>query len=154
MTVKRIEVDDLTRPDVQRLLAEHLAEMRATSPAESVHALDLDALRDPAVTVWTLWDGGGLLGCAALKHLDAEHGEVKSMRTTAAARGRGIAAGLLLHVIDRARERGYTRLSLETGTEDFFAPARRLYARYRFLECPPFGEYQLDPNSVFMTREL
>lgn len=149
---ERIEVDDLTRPTVHRLLAEHLAEMHATSPAESVHALDLDALRDSAVTVWTLWDAEELLGCAALKELAPEHGEVKSMRTTAAARGRGIAARLLAHLVDQARERGYTRLSLETGTEEFFAPARRLYERYDFVDCAPFGDYRLDPNSVFMSR--
>jgi putative acetyltransferase len=149
-----IELDDLTRPQVHRLLADHLADMHATSPAESVHALDLTGLRRPDVTMWTLWDDDVLLGCAALRELSPVSGEIKSMRTVAEARGRGLGRVLLEHVIAEARERGYARLSLETGAEDFFAPARRLYARHGFTECPPFGDYRLDPHSVFMTREL
>jgi putative acetyltransferase len=150
----RIEPDDLSRPAVHRLLGEHLADMTATSPAESVHALDLDGLREPGVTFWTAWSGDDLLGCAALKELDPAHGEIKSMRTAAFARGRGLASGLLRHLIDESVRRGYARLSLETGSQEFFAPARRLYARHGFAECPPFADYRLDPNSVFMTREL
>lgn len=150
----RIEVDDLTRPAVQRLLADHLADMHATSPAESVHALDLSGLAAPSVTVWTAWSGAALLGCAALKALSPVEGEIKSMRTAPEARGRGVAGRMLAHVIDEARSRGYRRLSLETGAEEFFAPARRLYSRFGFVECAPFGEYGPDPLSVFMTREL
>lgn len=150
----RIEHDDVTRPQVHALLAAHLADMYATSPAESVHALDLSGLQHADITVWTLWDDGALLGCAALRELAADEGEIKSMRTAAEARGRGVASRLLEHVIAEARGRGYRRLSLETGAEEFFAPARRLYARHGFTECPPFGDYGLDPNSVFMTREL
>jgi len=149
-----IRVDDLTHPAVHALLGEHLADMHATSPAESVHALDLAGLRDPAVTVWTAWDGDVVLGCAALKELDPAHGEVKSMRTTAAARGRGVATDLLRHLVDQARARGYRRLSLETGSQDFFAPARRLYTRHGFVACPPFADYTDDPNSTYLTREL
>jgi putative acetyltransferase len=149
-----IERDDLTRPEVHRLLADHLADMHATSPAESVHALDLTGLRRPDVTMWTLWDDGALLGCAALRELSPDAGEIKSMRTVAEARGRGLGRLLLEHVIAEAQGRGYRRLSLETGAEDFFAPARRLYARHRFTECPPFGDYTLDPHSVYMTREV
>lgn len=154
MTGLRIEVDDLTRPAVQALLAEHLADMHATSPAESVHALDLAGLSSPSVTVWTLWSGSELLGCAALKELSAVEGEIKSMRTAPAARGRGMAGRMLSHVLSEARTRGYRRVSLETGSEEFFAPARRLYARHGFVECAPFGDYGPDPLSVFMTREL
>lgn len=150
----RIEVDDLSRAAVRALLTEHLADMYATSPPESVHALDLAALRDPAVTVWTLWSDGGVLGCAALKELSGLEGEVKSMRTTAAARGRGVATRLLTHLIDEGRRRGYERLNLETGPQDFFAPARRLYSRHGFVTCPPFGDYPKDPYSTFMTLTL
>ena len=149
-----IAVDDPARGEVVALLADHLADMHATSPAESVHALDVSGLLDPAVTFWTARRDGAVLGCAALKELSRDHGEVKSMRTTAAARGVGIGTALVRHVIDEARARGYARLSLETGSQDFFAPARRLYARHGFLECGPFGDYRLDPHSVFFTREL
>ena len=148
-----IRIDDLTHPAVHALLGEHLADMYATSPADSVHALDLTGLRDPAVTVWTAWDGV-ILGCAALKELDPAHGEVKSMRTAAAARGRGVATDLLRHLVDQAHARGYRRLSLETGSQDFFAPARRLYTRHGFVACPPFADYTDDPNSTYLTREL
>lgn len=149
-----IELDDLTRPEVHALLADHLADMHATSPAESVHALDLTGLRRPDVTMWTLWDNGTLLGCAALRELSTDAGEIKSMRTVAESRGRGLGRLLLEHLIAEAQRRGYRRLSLETGAEDFFAPARRLYERHGFIECPPFGDYTLDPHSVYMTREL
>lgn len=150
----RIEVDDLSRPAVRALLAEHLAEMRATSPPESVHALDLAELSTPRMTVWTLWEGEHVLGCAALAILSTAEGEIKSMRTTATARGRGVAARMLAHVLDEARARGLQRMSLETGAEEFFAPARRLYERFGFTSCPPFGAYRDDPLSVFYTRAL
>ena len=150
----QIAVDDPLRPDVVALLEEHLADMRATSPPESVHALDPHALVGPGLTFWTLRDGGALLGCAALKELEAGHAEIKSMRTANAARRRGVAGLLLDHVLAAARERGYRRLSLETGTQDFFAPARALYASRGFTECGPFGSYVLDPHSAFFTMAL
>lgn len=149
-----IRPDDLTHPAVHALLAEHLSDMYATSPAESVHALDLDRLRGPGITMLTAWADGELLGCGALSVLDATHGELKSMRTTRAARGRGVASRVLERLLDEARSRGLTRVSLETGTQEYFAPARRLYLRHGFVECPPFGAYVPDPNSVFFTREL
>ncbi len=139
-----IETDDLSRDAVHQLLAEHLADMHATSPPGSVHALDLTGLTDPAVTVWTLWNDAAVLGCAALKELSIVEGEIKSMRTSTAARGRGVATRLLTHVIGEARRRGYERLSLETGSQDFFALARRLYRRHGFVACPPFGTYVAD----------
>jgi putative acetyltransferase len=151
---QRIEIDDLSRDAVRALLAEHLADMYATSPPDSVHALDLTGLTGPDVTVWTLWDRATVLGCAALKELAPDGGEIKSMRTSAAARGRGVATRLLAHVLAEARGRGYARLHLETGTQDFFAPARRLYARHGFVACPPFGEYVADPHSAFFTLIL
>jgi len=146
----RIEPDDPARPDVHALLSEHLADMFATSPAESVHALDHSALSHESITFWTAREDGVLLGCGALKALSAGRAEIKSMRTTAQARGRGVATRLLEHIVAEAGHRGYELLSLETGTEDYFAPARRLYARHGFTECPPFGDYTLDPHSVFM----
>lgn len=149
-----IEVDDLSRHAVRALLAKHLVDMYATSPPGSVHALDLTGLSDPAVTAWTIWDGETLLGCAALKELTVVEGEIKSMRTSAVARGRGVAARLLAHVLDEARQREYVRVSLETGSEDFFAPARRLYMRHGFVACPPFGDYTADPNSNFFALAL
>jgi len=145
---------DLSDPRVLRLLDDHLADMHATSPPESVHALDVSGLQHPDVTFWALADGDQLLGCVALKQLDARHGELKSMRTDAAARGRGLGRLLLQHVVAEARARGYSRLSLETGTEDFFRPARALYRSHGFIETGPFGTYTLDPNSVYLTLEL
>jgi putative acetyltransferase len=147
-------LDDLARPAVRALIDEHLGDMRATSPPESIHALDHDQLRAEHVTFWTAWDEDGLLGCGALKQLDAEHGEIKTMRTAPAARGRGVGAAVLGFLLAEARRRGYRRVSLETGSQDFFAPARRLYARHGFVVCEPFADYVADPNSVFMTLHL
>jgi putative acetyltransferase len=149
-----IRLDDLRGPEIAALLSAHVAFCRASSPPESTHVLDLDALRAPGITFWSAWDGAELLGCAALKELDPSHGEVKSMHTAARHRGRGVALGLLQHAVAEARSRGYRRLSLETGSMQVFAPARALYARYGFTPCAPFADYRLDPNSVFMTLEL
>lgn len=146
--------DDPRAPDVLALLQEHLDDMYATSPAESVHALDATALTAPGVTFWTLREAGAVLGTAALKEIDSEHGEIKSMRTATAARRRGVAGALLDHVVAVAVDRGYARLSLETGTQDFFAPARALYASRGFEPCGPFEGYVEDPHSVFFTRRL
>jgi len=150
----RLTLDDPTAPDVVVLLEEHLADMRATSPPESVHALDPAALAGPGLSFWTVRADGLVLGTAALKELDGEHGEIKSMRTAAAARRRGVAARLLDHLLGEARARGYRRLSLETGSQDFFAPARALYLSRGFVERGPFGDYAHDPYSVFMTLAL
>ncbi|OLL87922.1 Histone acetyltransferase HPA2 [Pseudonocardia sp. Ae263_Ps1] len=148
-------IDDLAGTEIAEFLSGHLADMRAQSPPESTHALDLDGLRGPAVTVWTVRDDDGtLLGCGALKELGPDGGEIKSMRTAPAARGRGVAAGLLVHLIGVARGRGYRTLHLETGSMEFFAPARRLYARHGFTPCPPFADYPDDSNSVHMVLEL
>lgn len=150
----RITRDDLSGPEVQALLAEHLQNMHSISPRESVHALDLDGLRRPDITFWTVWAEDELLGCGALRELTPGHGEVKSMRTALAHRGRGVARAMLVHILAEAQARGYGRVSLETGSQAAFEPARRLYASHGFVPCPPFGDYRLDPNSVFMTREL
>ena len=153
-TTTDIRPGDLTDPRVIRLLTDHLDDMFATSPAESVHALDVSGLSVPEVAFWTIGEGDELLGCVALKELDAEHGELKSMRTDGAVRGRGLGARLLEHVLDEAARRGYRRVSLETGSQDFFRAARTLYAKYGFVECGPFADYVLDPHSVFMTLEI
>lgn len=146
-----IREDDLAGPEIAALLATHRAFTVATSPACSVHSLPLEGLRAPDVTVWTAWEAGALLGCAALKALDAEHGEVKSMHTAEAHRGRGVAARLLAHLLAEARRRGYRRLSLETGSMAAFAPARALYERAGFVPTAPFGTYREDPHSAFYT---
>ena len=151
----QIRRDDLTGPEIQALLEEHLRNMHELSPPESVHALDLDKLRRPDITFWTAWsDAGELLGCGALRELSPRHGEIKSMRTPQAARRRGAGRAMLEHILAEARRRNYERLSLETGAEPGFAPARRLYESAGFTTCAPFGDYREDPHSVFMTRLL
>lgn len=150
----RIIPDDLTHPAIHALLEEHLKSMYELSPPESVHALDLDKLRSPDITFWSAWDGTLLLGCGALKELDPRHGEIKSMRTPAALRRRGAGRAMLAHIIEVARERRYERLSLETGSQPGFQPARTLYASFGFTPSGPFGGYTDDPNSAFMTLRL
>ena len=149
-----IRADDPGNPPVADLLREHLRSMEETSPPESRHALDIDGLRQPDVTFFSIWDGAQLAGCGALKSLDNEHAEIKSMRTADAYRRRGVASALLEHLIAEALRRGYRRLSLETGSMAYFEPARRLYAAFGFVHCAPFATYVEDPNSVFMTREV
>ncbi len=149
-----IIVDDLKGLEIQSLLQEHLDSMKLYSPPESIHALDLEALRKPEITFWTVWENGELLGCGALKELDAQHGEIKSMRTSARHRRQGVAKTLLTHILEEARRRGYRRLSLETGSHEAFAPARSLYATLGFTYCAPFADYVLDPHSLYMTMEL
>jgi putative acetyltransferase len=150
----RVEPDDLSRPQVHDLLREHLSNMYELSPPESVHALDLSKLRSPDITFWTVWEGSTLLGCGALKELDPTHGEVKSMRTPKAHRRRGAGRAILVRIIEEARSRGYARLSLETGAHEDFRPAQRLYESFGFAYCGPFGSYETDPHSVFMTLAL
>jgi putative acetyltransferase len=149
-----IRKDNLQGPEIARLLRAHLENAAEHSPPESIHALNLDALRAPEITFWTAWEGRDLLGCGALKELDANHGEIKSMHTTERHRRRGVAAGMLRHIIQEARRRSYQRLSLETGSMDGFAPARALYARFGFETCGPFADYVVDSHSTFMTLEL
>jgi putative acetyltransferase len=151
-----IEPGGLDHPAVIALLEEHLRDMHANSPPESVHALDLSGLRRPDVTFWSAWDDDGtLLACGALKELDGRHGEIKSMRTPMQARRRGAGRTMLEHLITTAKQRGYTRLSLETGTMAAFVPARTLYASRGFVPCGAFADYPADdPNSCFMTLAL
>ncbi|HYX59880.1 MAG TPA: GNAT family N-acetyltransferase [Streptosporangiaceae bacterium] len=149
-----IVVDDLTGPQIASFLDEHVREMLSITPPESKHALDLETLRGPGITFWSIMDDGAVVGCGALKRLDARHAEVKSMRTLAARQRGGIASMMLEHIITEARRMGFTRLSLETGSAEFFAPARRLYQKFGFEYCEPFADYRPDPLSVFLTRTL
>ncbi len=150
-----IRIDDLTGPEIQSLLAEHLRFMYEISPPESVHALDLDELRQPEITFWSAWDDDGdLMGCGALKALGAAEGEIKSMNTVSRHRRKGVARQLLEHIITVARIRGYKLLYLETGSEPEFAPARQLYTSLGFTICPPFADYTDDPLSTYMTLTL
>jgi putative acetyltransferase len=149
-----IAPDDPRAPDVTALLVRHLELMRATTPAEFVFALDVTGLVDPAITFCSARRDGVVLGLGALKELDAAHGELKSMHTASEARGQGIGAALLGHLVGLARDRGYRRVSLETGSQAAFAPARALYAASGFAPCGPFGGYPDSANSVFMTLAL
>jgi putative acetyltransferase len=154
VTTLRIEEGGLDDPRVVALLRLHVDRARAETAPGSAHALDLGGLRGPEVRFWSAWDGDELVGVGALRRLDAGHGEIKSMHTAEAARGRGVGSALLHHIMAEARTAGMGRLSLETGSWPYFLPARALYARHGFEECGPFGDYQDDPNSVFMTIAL
>lgn len=136
------------------MLQEHVQSMHLYSPPESIHVLDADGLRKPEITFWSIWENEELLGCGALRELDSAQGEVKSMRTATAHRRKGVARRMLEHLLIVARERGYQRLYLETGSEAAFVAARNLYASFGFEPCGPFGEYVLDPYSAYMTMEL
>ncbi|MBV7539826.1 GNAT family N-acetyltransferase [Acidovorax sp. sic0104] len=154
----QIRLDDLSDPRIEAFMQEHLQDMYAASPPESVHALDMDQLRQPGIAFWSAWlahaDGDTLVGTGALKRLDADHAELKSMRTSARHRGQGIARQVLAHLLQEARARGFSRVSLETGPQPFFEPARQLYFQHDFVECGPFADYVPDPYSFFMTRPV
>ncbi len=146
--------EDLGKPDVVALVTAHLHDMAGISPPESNHTLGLEALKAPDMTFWVARQNGHLLGCGALKEINSSHGEIKSMRTHKSHHRKGVASRLLGHIIETARQRSYRRLSLETGTQDEFAPAQALYRRYGFEYCNPFADYRLDPLSCFMTVDL
>ncbi|MGD7044695.1 GNAT family N-acetyltransferase [Jeotgalibacillus proteolyticus] len=149
-----IHLDDLSGTKIKELIREHLSGMLEHSPPESKHALGLEELKKSDITFWSAWEEEELLGCGALKEIDAQHGEIKSMRTVKAHLRKGVARRLLEHAIDESRRRGYKRISLETGSMGAFEPARQLYLRFGFTFCPPFNGYKEDPNSLFMTKEL
>lgn len=146
--------DDLTGPEIAALLRLHLDEMFQWSPPESVHAMPIERLRQPDVTFYSAWHGATLAGCGALKRLSDTHGELKSMRAAPEYRGRGVGKAILIHLLQVARERGYSRVSLETGRPEPFRDAQNLYRAFGFAECPPFGDYVSDAFSMCMTREI
>ena len=150
----KIIVDDLSGKEIADFLDEHIREMKTLSPPESKHALDLEGLRNPEITFWTVWDDQMLVGCGGLMELSAEQGEIKSVRTSSLCRQKGVASKLLQHMLDEAAKRGYSRLSLETGSMEYFAPARKFYEKFGFDYCEPFSDFVLDSHSVFMTKEL
>jgi len=150
----RIVKGDFSDARVIALLEIHFTSARAQTAPGSAHALDLTELQSPDIHFWTIWDDETLLGIGALKRLSDDHGEIKSMHTARSARERGVGSAMLRHIIATARARGMSRLSLETGSWDYFQPARALYRKHGFVECPPFGDYVLDPNSIFMSLDL
>ena len=149
-----IKIDDLTGDQIIALLEEHLADMQEASPPESKHALDLEDLKSSDVRFWTIWDNEALAGCGAYQKLGDTHAEIKSMRTAVNYKNKGVASQLLNHLIDDAKRSGYQKLSLETGSMDYFKPARALYEKHGFNYCPPFSDYVEDPNSQFMSLDL
>lgn len=150
----QIRIDDLTNSAVISLLQEHLDDMYATSPPESVHALDVNTLRAPNITFFSAWSDDLLAGCVAIKALDANDAELKSMRTSHQFRNKGVATQLLKHCLQYAKHQGFVTISLETGTQDYFVPAHQLYRKHGFQDCGPFSHYQKNPNSRFMTITL
>src|SRR5882672_483459 len=152
--MRRIVLGDFNDSRVVELLHIHLTTARAETALGSAHAFDFAGLQSPDISFWSIWDNQTLLGIGALKRLSADHGEIKSMHTAQSARGRGVGSTMLRHIVATARAEDMSRLSLETGTWDYFRPARALYRSHGFVECPPFADYVLDPNSVFMTLDL
>ncbi|ADO76062.1 GNAT family N-acetyltransferase [Stigmatella aurantiaca] len=150
----RIIDADWDDPRVIALLHMHLSRARAETAPGSAHALDLSGLRSPDVRAWTIWEGDALAGTGALKWLTPDHGEIKSMHTAEAMRGRGAGSAMLRHIIATARASGMTRLSLETGSWEYFRPAHALYLKHGFTDCPPFANYTADPNSRFLSLDL
>jgi putative acetyltransferase len=146
--------EDLRGPEIQALLQEHLAQLRSITPPGSTHAMTLERLREPDIQLWSLWEGGALLGCGGLKRLGSHDGEVKSMRTAALAQRRGVARAVLAHLKAYAQRQGMQRLWLETGASEYFLPARKLYESSGFVACGPFGSYGEDSNSAFMRLDL
>jgi putative acetyltransferase len=149
-----IREDDPTREPALKLIKAHLAHSVQHSPLTSIHTLDVTSLTASDITFWTVWAGASVAGCGALKELDRCHGELKSMHTAQPFRGKGVGRRMVAKIVDEARRRSYDRLSLETGSMEAFAPARALYRRFGFEECPPFADYQVDSNSVYMTLNL
>ncbi|MRX27859.1 GNAT family N-acetyltransferase [Kangiella sp. HZ709] len=150
----KIIEDDLQSKEIQQFLSAHMDDMKRVSPPESIHALDITELLKDDMSFWSLWFENQLAGCIALKELDSKHGEIKSMRTARCFRKKGVATELLTFLIEEAKARRYSLLSLETGAMDYFKPARLLYRKFGFANCQPFANYKLDPHSVFMNKKL
>jgi putative acetyltransferase len=149
-----IREDNLMGAEIKSLLRGHLEDAYKHSPPDSVYALDLAELREPDISFWSVWANNALLGCGALKELSKTHGEIKSMRTSSAAFKRGVGSMMVSHIIEQAKTRGYKRLSLETGSNEPYAPARALYTKFGFKKCGPFADYEDNAFSLFMTLPL
>ena len=141
-------------PKVNELLTKHFIELRSVSPEGSTHVLDISGLKVPSIRFWSLWDKNELLGCGALKFLDKEHGEFKSIRVSDKHRGKGVGEKIISHLIDQAKQIGIKKLSIETGAGDFFSPARKLFIKFGFKNCKPFAHYKEDPNSCYFNLEI
>lgn len=150
----KIIEDDLSGDEIRHLLQTHFDLMRSQGPIESCHVLPIEDLKTPSIKFWSIWGDGALLGCGALKDLGGGHGEIKSMHVYQNMRGKGISRKILMHIISYAKQNGFEKLSLETGSFDKFIPARKLYESFGFEYCEPFGDYVKDPNSVFMTKDI
>ena len=140
--------------EVHELLIKHFIELRSVSPEGSAHVLDIAGLKDPSIKFWSLWEGNDLMGSGALKFLDKDHGEFKSIRVSDKFRGKGNGLKVINHLIDEAKKLKIRRLSLETGAGEFFKPARRLFKQCGFEICSPFAHYKEDVNSVYLTKSL
>ena len=139
---------------VNELLKKHFIELRSVSPEGSAHVLDIDGLKDPSIKFWSLWEDGSLIGCGALKFLEKEHGEFKSIRVADEFRKKGIGERIINHLIFEAKKLKISKLSIETGAGEFFLPARNLFSKFGFKKCPPFAHYKEDPNSCYYSLDL
>ena len=151
--MKSIE-NNFDHPEVNELLRKHFIELRSVSPEGSAHVLDISGLKDPTIRFWSLWEENELVGCGALKFLDKEHGEFKSIRVADKFRGRAIGEKIISHLIDQAKKIGIKKLSIETGAGDFFISARKLFQKFGFKSCKPFAHYKEDPNSCYFDLEI
>ena len=140
--------------EVNDLLIKHFIELRSVSPAGSTHVLDIDGLKDPSIKFWSLWENNKLIGCGALKFLEKDHGEFKSIRVTDEFRKKGVGERIINHLIEEAKKLEISKLSIETGAGEFFLPARKLFSKFGFKTCPPFAHYKNDPNSCYFTLNL
>jgi putative acetyltransferase len=148
--LKSIE-GNFENPEVHKLLIKHFIELRSVSPKGSTHVLDIAGLKDPSIKFWSLWEESDLMGSGALKFLDEDHGEFKSIRINDEFRGKGNGSKVINHLIYEAKRLNIKRLSLETGAGDFFSNARKLFNKCGFETCEPFSHYKNDINSVYMT---
>ena len=148
--LKSIE-GNFDNPEVNELLTKHFVELRAASPKGSAHVLDIPGLKEPSIKFWSLWSDEKLIGCGALKFLDKEHGEFKSIRIHDNFRMQGQGVNVINHLINEAKTLKIKRLSIETGSSDFFIPARKLFKKTGFTVCEPFAHYKVDVNSVYLT---
>ena len=140
--------------EVNDLLKKHFIELRSVSPVGSTHVLDIDGLKDPSIKFWSLWENNKLIGCGALKFLEKNHGEFKSIRVADEFRKKGIGERIIEHLIEEAKKLEISKLSIETGAGEFFLPARNLFSKFGFKLCPPFAHYKEDPHSCYYTLNL